>query len=116
MVTDIYWIFVRHKASWQELRRVDDAGKWIVVLPADEGEVLRYAAAAMPLVKDAAARLVKFTNLSTPRPPERKDSAVILAYCRAAEKDVLRQRLEPLWGPEMFWKTNRQTFAEASSK
>jgi hypothetical protein len=111
VVTDIYWIFMRHAATWQELRRADDVGKWILLLAADETALLRHASAAIPLLAERSTRLVKFTNLSTPRSAERKDTAVILAYCRDGERDALRARLEPHWGASLAWKTNRETFS-----
>jgi hypothetical protein len=115
VVTDIYWIFVRHKATWQALQRAPDAGKWLLVVPADESILLRHALKVLPVVNDGVANAAKFTNLSTPRGPERNQTAVILAYCREAGKDALRQRLEPLWGGALSWKSNRETFAARSS-
>jgi hypothetical protein len=110
VVPDLYWIYVRHAPTWEEIRRRDDAGKWILRLPADEKALLERAEAVLPLVGDGAVRAAKFTNLSTPRRPELKDSAVILAYCTGPEKEKLRALVEPLWGADIFWKTNRETF------
>jgi hypothetical protein len=111
VVPDLYWIYVRHAASWEEIRRREDAGKWILRLPAQEKLVLERAAAVLPLVGEGKVRAVKFTNLSTPRRSEFRDSAVVLAYCAGPEQESLRRLVAPLWGADIFWKTNRETFA-----